>query len=365
MNRKMLSIQIADELRSQIRSGKLPVNAPVMSSKQLAEHYGVSAQTANKAVVMLMEEQLLRRVQGSGTFVMENAQAIRQKCFGSGFVMPQYDPLVLRTAFEPWRDEAELSLKKLGHLTMPILFEQLIDECEGLKALEGLDGLLLPFSVAHDIRVMRTILAAKIPTVTIMHDTALPHPYHQVIPDIFHGFYQMALRLKKAGITKLVVASYGKEHPTMIPREQSLAAAALAAGYDKMDIRCAYGELSAGDTGRLCGRDLYSELPRGEMHTAVIALSDFIAFGIVDEMRRVGLQPGSDLHLLSYDDLEGSGLCPFGKPLLTSLCIPRKAIAERAAELLIERSEYRGAPETVVVSLPVNLTIRQSFHQSK
>ena len=361
MNRKMLAFNIADDLRELIRTGKLPVGAPVLSAKQLAEKYAVSPQTANKAMVMLMEESLLRRVRGSGTFVADNASAIHSKRFGTGFVIPQFDPFSVRVAFETWRDCSTEYLRKLGHQTVPVQFESLIESAQARAALENLDGLILPYSVSHDIRVIRNIVALGIPTVVIMHDIVFPHPYNQVVPDIFHGFLQMAQLLLKRGRERIVVASYGKESVTMTSREQTLILAALAAGFRRENITGVYGCLSAGDSGRLCGRDIYPHLPKGRADTAVVALSDFIGFGIIDELRREGLTPGKDMALLSYDDLEGDGLCPFGEPVMTSLRIPRQRIAERAAELLIARSEYRGEPEYLAVSVPVRLILRQSF----
>lgn len=65
--------QLADLLRSQIRHGDLSGKIPGV--RDLAQQYSVNAKTANKAVSLLVQEGLLYRLQGRGTFVVDNAGA--------------------------------------------------------------------------------------------------------------------------------------------------------------------------------------------------------------------------------------------------------------------------------------------------
>lgn len=61
--------QMADILRSSISQGEYPPGARLPAESALAKAYGVSAMTARQAVSVLEEEGLVRRVQGSGTYV--------------------------------------------------------------------------------------------------------------------------------------------------------------------------------------------------------------------------------------------------------------------------------------------------------
>jgi len=63
------SRQIAEILRQKISSGELPPNSKVPSRIQLAGEYGVSPETAAKAIRILREEGLVIVVSGYGTFV--------------------------------------------------------------------------------------------------------------------------------------------------------------------------------------------------------------------------------------------------------------------------------------------------------
>lgn len=61
--------QLAQIIRSTIASGKLKPGERIPTESNLAKQYGVSPMTVRQAVSVLVEEKLVKRVQGSGTFV--------------------------------------------------------------------------------------------------------------------------------------------------------------------------------------------------------------------------------------------------------------------------------------------------------
>ena len=70
--------QLEDELRRQIVSGILPENKAIRSENVLAEKYGICRNTVRRAIGRLVEEGLLKRVRGSGTYVVPRFQRKRQ-----------------------------------------------------------------------------------------------------------------------------------------------------------------------------------------------------------------------------------------------------------------------------------------------
>ena len=64
-------VQLAQILRRAISSGTYPSGSRLPAEATLAKQYGVSAMTARQAVGVIAEEGLVRRVQGSGTFVQK------------------------------------------------------------------------------------------------------------------------------------------------------------------------------------------------------------------------------------------------------------------------------------------------------
>lgn len=61
--------QVADDLRAQIASGKLPAGSRMPSEPDLTFKYGVARNTLRKALAALEEDKLIIRTQGRGTFV--------------------------------------------------------------------------------------------------------------------------------------------------------------------------------------------------------------------------------------------------------------------------------------------------------
>ena len=62
-------VQLANILRQRISSGAYQAGSRLPSEASLAKNFGLSAMTARQAVGVLVEEGLVKRVQGSGTFV--------------------------------------------------------------------------------------------------------------------------------------------------------------------------------------------------------------------------------------------------------------------------------------------------------
>lgn len=61
--------QLADILRAQIKSGALPPGRIMPSESTLMQEYGLARGTVRKAIDSLVQEGLVNRVQGRGTFV--------------------------------------------------------------------------------------------------------------------------------------------------------------------------------------------------------------------------------------------------------------------------------------------------------
>jgi GntR family transcriptional regulator len=66
--------RIADDLREQIRSGKLQPGDKLPSKRELKDIYGTSAQPVDAALFMLRTEGLIEGRQGKGTFVLEQTE---------------------------------------------------------------------------------------------------------------------------------------------------------------------------------------------------------------------------------------------------------------------------------------------------
>ena len=66
--------QVAGILRDQIASGRIEPRRPIPSIRTLCETYGIARATAGKAIGLLADEHLVRRVPGKGWFVTPEAE---------------------------------------------------------------------------------------------------------------------------------------------------------------------------------------------------------------------------------------------------------------------------------------------------
>jgi LacI family transcriptional regulator len=103
-------------------------------------------------------------------------------------------------------------------------------------------------------------------------------------------------------------------------------------------------------------RETCALLALAERPTAIVAASDLMALAGLQAIRDVGLQPGRDVAIVGFDDLEAAALA---HPPLTTIRQDRRELGTTAAELAIELVEDPDAIPPLRV-LPVELVVRAS-----
>ena len=93
-----------------------------------------------------------------------------------------------------------------------------------------------------------------------------------------------------------------------------------------------------------------------ERPTAVVAASDLMALAALQAIRDAGLQPGEDVAVVGFDDLEAAAL---GHPPLTTIRQDRQELGTLAATRAIELIEDPEAAPLATI-LPVELVVRGS-----
>lgn len=66
--------QLADILRRQIVSGKIPPRSPVPSKRTLTQEHGIAGTTVDRAMAVLKDEGRLRWIPGRGLFVTDRSE---------------------------------------------------------------------------------------------------------------------------------------------------------------------------------------------------------------------------------------------------------------------------------------------------
>src|SRR5262245_58621063 len=93
-----------------------------------------------------------------------------------------------------------------------------------------------------------------------------------------------------------------------------------------------------------------------ERPTAILAASDLMALAALQAIRDAGLQPGADVAVVGFDDIEAAALA---HPPLTTVRQDREKLGTLAAERAMELIEHPDTrpPDTI---LPVELVVRAS-----
>jgi DNA-binding LacI/PurR family transcriptional regulator len=99
-----------------------------------------------------------------------------------------------------------------------------------------------------------------------------------------------------------------------------------------------FGDLDFPDLGRTAAREL---LTSGRPPTAIVAINDMCALGIIAGARDAGLAVGTDLSVVGFDDIV---LADLATPPLTTIRQPLPAMADAAFAHLRAGVEGGGSP---------------------
>jgi LacI family transcriptional regulator len=103
-------------------------------------------------------------------------------------------------------------------------------------------------------------------------------------------------------------------------------------------------------------RETSALLALAERPTAIVAASDLMALSALQAIRDAGLEPGRDVAVVGFDDLEAAALA---HPPLTTVRQDRELLGTLAAERAIELIEHPETPPPDTI-LPVELVVRAS-----
>src|SRR5581483_1955527 len=180
-------------------------------------------------------------------------------------------------------------------------------------------------------------IARQIPTVTI--GDALPGvaPAGEVIFDNARAVRETLEHLSALGHRRITVLSWAVETSPNRAAEQAVATAASALGLDTQLVACAYSLNGS--------RPLAVELLRGaDRPTAVLCLSDSIAYGVYAACAELGLSIPGDVSVAGFGDHPISHLLT---PSLTSTLWDVDYVAELATGFLLKAIMADGPQATL------------------
>ena len=344
---------LADELRREILAGSWPPGTKLPTERELAAANGLSLTTVRRAFEELVQQRLVSRRQGAGTFVAEPVRASAPRR-SVGVMVPDtrlYYPSVLQGI------EGALSAAGAG-LQLSCCHYDPREEADAVSFLldSGVDGMLLVpnlTTVADPAGRLAELLALPVPVVLVERSLAASGPADRseyVCSDHRAGAYDALEHLHRLGHDRI----------GLITRSGNPTAVAVCAGYreglDALAISGA-GRHSAPKSawdGRQAGRALDELVAAGA--TAALVFGDREATLLSAAARRRGLSIPDDLALVSYDDETAD----VAEVPLTAVAPPKYRVGKLAAQVLLRRLEEGDACPLHQIRLRPRIVVRDS-----
>ncbi len=192
---------------------------------------------------------------------------------------------------------------------------------------QRVDAFVLAGTTADDPRI-RFLLDENFPFVSFGRSNP-DWDFHWVDTDALEGVYEATQYLIRLGHTRIAMAAWP---------EQSVSGNFRLAGYLKamqqagLPVPPHY--IIRGEHSEQAGREAlaqWCQLPRRQWPTAIIAVSDLVAIGIMNEAERHGLVVGRDVSVTGFDD---APMTQYLRPALTTIQQPIVDITQALIEML-------------------------------
>lgn len=322
------------------------------SGRDIAKRFRVSLSTANKAVNLLVQEGILYRLRGSGTYLKNDAvpKTLRIAIADCPLVpLPERVQKILNIHI----DSALKYLMDVGCDVRVLTYPELMHPSVKNELLPKLDGLLVSCSYI-DPESIRLLNASKTPYVVYRHDVPPLHPYSHVIYDVASGIKEAVENVNFCkGREPLIF--YETTSSGQFLRD-SWVRALSETGLDSSRIRMFPVDVFFREAE--CYRLVRVENDefRGKI---LICTNDELAFSLANALSLERMEVGVDYAMIGYGDRETYGPQMPGGPLIASIGAPMRLMAEEACKLLLGIVRSPGGC-LHSVSIPTTFTPRKS-----
>lgn len=344
---------LADELRRGILAGTWAAGAKLPTEAQLAAETSLSLTTVRRAFDELVQEGLVTRRQGAGSFVAERPTVKRRRRFRVGVLLPDtqlYYPRVLK-GIEETLSAQDVSLQ----LATYNYDAQREDASIDFLIASGVDGLILVPTlggIEDPLQRIRDLSAMNVPVVLLersLMDMGPGDRTEHVCSDHQGGAYDAVRHLVSLGHSRV-----GLLTRSLTPTEPAIVAgyerSALDMGFAPFVLRAVKEDWATGAAERLL-----EELRKAKI-TAALVFGDREATHLEAAARRAGVRIPEDLALVSYDD----ELADLAEVPLTAVAPAKHRMGKMAAEILLRRLVEGDDCPIHQVRLRPRLVIRDS-----
>lgn len=344
---------LAADIRRGILAGTWAVGAKLPTEAQLAAETGLSLTTVRRAFDDLVQEGLVVRRQGAGSFVSVRQPLRRRSRLTVGVLLPEtqlYYPRVLQ-GIEETLSAHDVSLQLATYNYLPEREDSSID----FLIESGVDGLILVPTlneIADPRQRVTDLMALDVPVVLLersLTDLGPGDRSEHVCSDHQGGAYDAVLHL------------FGLGHPrvSLLTRSQTPTEPSIVAGYERAAADLGFEPHMA----RILRSDWEEGGPDEALTklrlagaTAALVFGDREATLLEAAARRAGIRIPEDLALVSYDD----EMADLAEVPLTAVAPAKHRVGKMAAEILLRRLAEGDDCPIHQVRLRPRLVIRKS-----
>lgn len=324
-------LELVNWIQEQIRGKKLVPGQKMYSENMLSDMFGVSRQTVRHAVSVLEHDGIIRRIQGSGTYLNDDRLADLARRKRVSVITTYVDSYIFPKTIQGMEDtfqregySVQLAFTNNQNIKERAILEELIarDEVAGIIVEPTKSGLPNP-----NMALYQEIRKRRIPTLFI----------NSYYPQLKIPHVSMNDRMAGRKLTKHLI-SMGHRRIGGIFKHDDGQGRLRYAGYldalmdagicvdDAQIVWIDTEDVKHLDRLSVKIQECFSDC------TAVLCYNDEVAVGLLDVLRGVGIQVPGDISVVGVDD---SDLSVMGNVKITSARHPMERLGMRAAENLL------------------------------
>lgn len=339
------------DLIEQIRDGHLKAGECILSENEISRKYNISRRSSRKAIDNLIEQNLLYRIPGKGTFVAGDNDVSRrtEAAFTISYIVPDIDDLFIAEICHGLQDAAN---QNHCNLLIQSSNGDINQENQNIKYLinHSISGaIIFPNWGRVNIDALVRLKEKKIPFVLIDRYFS-DFDTNYVVVDNSRGAYEATCRLAANGHRK-IAHLYGTAGSANDERLNGYLTALGESGivYNSAYVIKMNPLLNRGDGDRFepdmeggyQGMRTLLALP--EPPTAVFAGNDYQAIGAMRAIKEAGLKVPDEIAVIGFDDLK---ISPLLEVPLTTIRQPKYEIGQVALHILLEKLKRPYDDET-------------------
>lgn len=337
---------IANELKAKILSEEYKSNTAIPPELQLQKDYQVSRHTIRQAIATLVNEGLLRKEKGSGTYVdskykQESSKTTAHKTIGvvTTYLSDYIFPSIIRGIEEKLR-VAGYSLL-LASTNNDYQQEK---ECIEKMVAQGVDGLIVEPTKSNqynpNLALYVRLKERGIPLVMINAVYEEIRAPYICVDDVKSGFLATEYLAKKNHKQLLLVTKIDDLQGKYRMKGFIKACEEFGIQFSPEDILTYETE-----TRKQVVNELLTRLQTHPQITGVVCYNDQIASSIVTRLQETGIRVPEDASVIGNDN---STLSKIGRVKLTTLNHPKEQLGRDAAKWIVEAIETGTEPDNLL-----------------